>query len=158
MIDFSIFNTSNAFGVKASPANYIAPFKRPLSSIAPVIVEFPNGTVYVVHACAGGSRITTEIAQHLWHVLDQNLTSGAALASPRMYDQLYPPQVSLEWVEPDHNMVGYSNQTAAFLREIGANVTYVGFESAGQAIRRLANGSFEAAAEPRQLASGGYTY
>ncbi|PMD30148.1 gamma-glutamyltranspeptidase [Hyaloscypha variabilis F] len=158
MNDFSVFNTSNAFGVEDSPANYIAPFKRPLSSIAPVIVEFPNGKVYVVHACAGGSRITTEISQHLWHVLDQNLTSAAALLSPRMYDQLYPPEVSLEWVEPDHHMVGYNNQTAAFLKSIGANVTYVGFQSAGQAIRRLFNGTFEAAAEPRQLASGGYAY
>lgn len=137
VVDFSIFNTSNAFGVKYSPANYIAPRKRPLSSIAPVIIEFPNGTVYVVHPCAGGSRITTEISQHLWHVLDQNLTSAEALASPRMYDQLYPPQVEFEWTDPAHGLRGYNNQTTAFIKSIGANVTFVGFSSAGQAIRRL---------------------
>src|SRR5579871_4806897 len=43
MNDFSIPGASNAFGYVPSPANYIRPGKRPLSSISPTIVEFPNG-------------------------------------------------------------------------------------------------------------------
>jgi hypothetical protein len=45
--DFSIPNTTNAFGYITTEANFIKPFKRPLSSISPTIVEFPNGTVYL---------------------------------------------------------------------------------------------------------------
>jgi gamma-glutamyltranspeptidase/glutathione hydrolase len=75
-----------------------------------------------------------------------------------MHDQLYPPQVEFEWADPAHGLVGYNNQTIAFMKSIGANITFVGFNSAGQAIRRLVNGTFEAAAEPRQLASGGYAF
>jgi gamma-glutamyltranspeptidase/glutathione hydrolase len=45
--DFSIPNTTNAFGYIPTEANFIRPFKRPLSSISPTIVEFPNGSVYI---------------------------------------------------------------------------------------------------------------
>jgi gamma-glutamyltranspeptidase/glutathione hydrolase len=59
MNDFSIPGVSNAFGYVPSPANYIRPGKRPLSSISPTIVEHSNGTLYYVVSSAGGSRIIT---------------------------------------------------------------------------------------------------
>lgn len=155
--DFSIPNTTNAFGLIPSEANYIRPFKRPLSSISPTIVEFPNGTVYISHASAGGSRITTEVIQHLWHMLDQNMTSAESLAQPRLHDQLAPNTVSFEWGSEIMKVKGYNNQTTAFMKSIGANISFVapGLTTA-HALRRLGNGTFEAASEPRQLNSGGY--
>ncbi|KAH6669494.1 gamma-glutamyltranspeptidase [Halenospora varia] len=157
MNDFSIPNTTNAFGYIPSEANFIRPFKRPLSSISPTIVEFPNGTVYLSHASAGGSRIITEIIQHLWHVLDQNMTSAEALAQPRLHDQLSPNTVSFEWGSELFGVKGYSNETTAFFKEIGANVAFIAPGSTtAQALRRLPNGTFEAAGEPRQLNSGGF--
>ncbi|KAH8597379.1 gamma-glutamyltranspeptidase [Bisporella sp. PMI_857] len=157
MNDFSIPNTTNAFGYPPSPANYIKPHARPLSSISPTIVEFPNGTVYISHASAGGSRIITEIIQHLWHVLDQNMTSIQALSQPRFHDQLSPNTVSFEYGSDTYGIKGYSNQTTAFFKEIGANVAFVAVGgSTAQALRRLSNGTFEAAGEPRQLNSGGF--
>jgi gamma-glutamyltranspeptidase / glutathione hydrolase len=150
MNDFSIPGSSNAFGYVPSPANYIRPGKRPLSSITPIIVDFPNGTLYYVIGAAGGSRIITATIQSLVHVLDRNMTAPEALAQPRLHDQLIPNRVSFEYT--------YNNKTVAFMESRGHNVTWVGSgQSAVQGIRRLPNGTFEAAAEPRQLNSGGYT-
>ncbi|KAI9877470.1 MAG: hypothetical protein M1830_003820 [Pleopsidium flavum] len=149
MNDFSIPGTPNAFGYVPSPSNYIRPGKRPLSSISPTIVEYPNGTLYFVVGAAGGSRIITATIQNLWHVLDQNMTSPQALAQPRLHDQLVPNQVSFEYA--------YDNSTVAFMRERGHNVTWIApGQSTAQALRRLANGTFEAAGEPRQKNSGGF--
>ncbi|PQE31458.1 putative gamma-glutamyltranspeptidase 1 precursor protein [Rutstroemia sp. NJR-2017a WRK4] len=157
MNDFSIPNTTNAFGYAPAPANYISPFKRPLSSISPTIVEHANGTVYIAHASAGGSRIITEIIQHLWHVLDQNMTSAEALRQPRLHDQLSPNTVSVEYGSETFGIQGYSNETTAFLKSVGANVAFVAVGSTtAQALRRLGNGTWEAAGEPRQLDSGGF--
>ena len=91
MNDFSIPGSSNAFGYVPSASNFIRPGKRPLSSISNTIVEFvANNTLYFVIGSAGGSRIITATIQNLWHVLDQGLDSEAALARPRLHDQLEP--------------------------------------------------------------------
>ena len=153
MNDFSIPNVTNAFGYIPSPANFVRPGKRPLSSIAPVIVEHLNATslasaLYVAIGSAGGSRIITATAQNLMHILDGGLSTADALAQPRVHDQLVPAQVSFEYA--------FSNETTAFLRDLGANVTWVApGQSTAQGLRRLANGTFEAAGEPRQKNSGG---
>lgn len=180
MNDFSIPNQSNAFGYEPSPANFVEPGKRPLSSISPTIVEFlKNGTLYFVIGSAGGSRIITATIQNLWHVLDQNATVLESLAEPRLHDQvctlllflflqsslhlhlvymlvltrvigkLIPNTVSFEYA--------YSNETTAFMSSLGHNVTWVapGLSTA-QGLRRLPNGTFEAAGEPRQHDSAGF--
>ena len=149
MNDFSIPGQSNAFGFQPSPANFVAPGKRPLSSISPTIAEWlANGTVYLATGAAGGSQIITATAQNVWHVLDQKLGIADALAQPRLHDQLSPNRVQLEYT--------YNNQTAAFLRDRGANVTYVTpGGSTAQGIVLLTNGTFTAAGEPRQKDSGG---
>lgn len=149
MNDFSIPGSSNAFGYIPSPANYVRPGKRPLSSITPTIVEHASGMLYFVAAAAGGSRIITSTLQTIWHVLDQNATAPQALAAPRLHDQLVPNQVSFEYL--------YNNETVAFMQSRGHNVTWVPpGQSTAQCIRRLCNGTFEAAGEPRQLNSGGF--
>lgn len=154
MNDFSIPGVSNAFGYIPSPANFIRPGKRPLSSIAPVIIEHLNSTslpqaFYVAIGAAGGSRIITSTVQNILHILDGKKTTVEALAEPRIHDQLVPPQVSFEYA--------FDNSTTAFLKEIGANVTWVApGSSTAQGLRRLGNGTFEAAGEPRQKNSGGF--
>jgi len=149
MNDFSIPDTVNEFGYKSSPDNYIRGGKRPLSSISPTIVEFAeNGTFYFATAAAGGSKIITSVIQSLWHVLDQGMTCEEAVAAPRFHDQLSPNVLQMEY--------SYNNETVAFMESVGHNVTRV--ESIGtdvNVIRRLPNGTFEAAAETRQTDSAG---
>lgn len=149
MNDFSIPGTVNAFGYIASPDNYIRPGKRPLSSISPIIVEhLSNASFYFATGAAGGSRIITSTIQSLWHVLDHNMTAHQAVAAPRFHDQLTPNVLEMER--------SYDNDTVAYMRSRGHNVTRVAVEATDvNAVRRLADGSFEAAAEPRQADAAG---
>ncbi|KAI9759873.1 MAG: hypothetical protein M1840_003075 [Geoglossum simile] len=150
MNDFSIPGTSNSFGYIPSPSNFIRAGKRPLSSTSPVIVEhLTNRSLYFVVGAAGGSRIITATIQNLWHVLDRNLTAGQALAKPRLHHQLIPNELVLEWA--------YDNGTAASLKAKGHNVTWIPLAQSGAAaLRRLWNGRFEVASEPRYHSSGGF--
>lgn len=150
MNDFSTPGESNSFGYIPTAANYIVPGKRPLSSISPIIVEhLSNNSLYFATSAAGGSRIITANIQNSWHVLDQNMTAPQALAMPRLHDQLVPNMVSFEYA--------YNNETTAFMRDRGHNITFIApGQSTAEAIRLLPNGTFEAAGEPRQKDSGGY--
>lgn len=150
MNDFSIPGSSNAFGYVPSPSNYAAPGKRPLSSISPTIVEFANGTLYFVVGAAGGSKIITANIENIVHVLDQGMSASEALAQPRFHDQLVPNLITFDYA--------YDNETTAFMKSLGHNITWAApfGTSSAQCIRRLPNGTFEAAGEPRQLDSGGF--
>lgn len=148
MNDFSIPGSSNVYGYIPSPANYVKPGKKPLSSISPIIVETPEGRLYLTIGAAGGSRIISSTIQNVHNVIDKNMTAPQALAEPRFHDQLVPLQVEFEYA--------YGNRTVAYIKDRGHNVTWVApGASEAQAIRVLANGTFEAAGEPRQVESGG---
>ncbi|KAF7170761.1 hypothetical protein CNMCM5623_003301 [Aspergillus felis] len=150
MDDFSIPGKSNSFGYIPSKANYIRPGKRPLSSITPAIVTRPGGSLFFLAGSAGGSRIITATVQNIIRVIDQGLSAAQALAQPRLHDQLIPNQVSFEYT--------YDNSTVDFMKSLGHNVTWVApGQSTAQAIRVLPNGTFDAAGEPRQLDSGGFS-
>ncbi|ROW00454.1 hypothetical protein VPNG_07929 [Cytospora leucostoma] len=149
MNDFSTPGSTNAFGYAPSEANYIVPGKRPLSSISPTIVEYPTGGLFFISGSAGGSRIITATALIIHNAVDKNNTSLEALSAPRFHDQLSPNYVSFEYA--------FDNRTTAYLEELGHVVEWVApGSSTAQALRLLPNGTFEAAGEPRQLASGGF--
>ncbi|KAF9883982.1 hypothetical protein FE257_002423 [Aspergillus nanangensis] len=149
MDDFSTPGSSNSFGYIPSTANFIRPGKRPLSSITPTIVTYPNGSVCFIGGSAGGSRIITATIQNIIHVVDEGLSAAEALARPRLHDQLVPNESTFEYA--------FDNGTVAFMRSRGHNVTWVApGQSTAQGIRVLPNGTFDAAGEPRQVNSGGF--
>ena len=63
MDDFSAPNVTNEFGLPPSPANFIKPGKRPQSSAVPVIMLDKKGNVLMTIGAAGGTIITTSVAQ-----------------------------------------------------------------------------------------------
>lgn len=104
--------------------------------------------MYLVAGAAGGSRIITATLQSVINVIDRGMSSGEALAQPRLHDQLFPDKVAFEYT--------YNNATVAFMELLGHNVTWVApGDSAAQVVRILQDGSFEASGEPRQADSGG---
>lgn len=62
MDDFSTPGIENDFGFRPSPANFIRPGKRPLSSMCPNVILNENGDVVFVSGSAGGSKITTTVS------------------------------------------------------------------------------------------------
>lgn len=97
MDGFATPNTINSFGVRATPANYIVPGKRPVSSMAPlIIVENHSQRVQQVLGASGGTRITTSIAQVAMLNLWFNNTIKEAIDSPRLHSQLLPEEVIAE--------------------------------------------------------------
>ncbi|KAJ5469164.1 hypothetical protein N7475_006916 [Penicillium sp. IBT 31633x] len=128
-------------------------WKRPLSSIIPVLVTHPDGRLFFITGAAGGSRIATTTIQNINHTADEGLSAADALACPRLHDQLVPDQVLFEYAS--------DNFTVAYMKQRGHNLTSVapGLPdwSEAQAIRVLPNGTFEAAGEPRQSDHRGFS-
>ena len=149
MDDFSQPGRRNSFGFEPSPANFIAPGKRPLSSISPVIAEFAdNSTVFFTTGAAGGSRIISATAQTVFRVLEERSPMREAVARPRLHDQLMPATTLVEEGTDDGIFVS--------LRQKMHNVTWQApGQSAVHAVMRLWNGTFDAVGETRQVNSGG---
>ncbi|KAH0835459.1 gamma-glutamyltranspeptidase [Lanmaoa asiatica] len=113
MDDFSIPGTSNGFGLRPSPYNYPEPGKRPLSSTAPTIMEYADGSVYLAIGGSGGSQIFTAVLQTMLN-LDWGMDASRAVEYGRVHDQLYPEYVSADNILPTSVIDG--------LRDRGHNV------------------------------------
>ncbi|XP_005105286.1 glutathione hydrolase 1 proenzyme isoform X2 [Aplysia californica] len=97
MDDFSTPGTVNYFGLPASPANFIQPGKRPMSSMCPAIVWDNNEQrVKMVSGGAGGSKITTATALNIIDVLWLGISLPESIDKPRLHHQLVPNAIMLE--------------------------------------------------------------
>ena len=85
----------NQFGLVQSDANLIAPNKRPLSSIAPVIIT-QNGKFVLAVATPGGSTIPTQTVEAIENVIDYKMGIAAAIDAPRFHMQWLPDVIYTE--------------------------------------------------------------
>lgn len=96
MGDFSAPNITNYFGLPPSPANFIQPGKRPLSSMCPAVFVDKRGDVVLVIGAAGGTRITSGTSlvslRNLW--LKEDIKT--AIDEKRIHHQLFPQQLLFE--------------------------------------------------------------
>jgi gamma-glutamyltranspeptidase/glutathione hydrolase len=86
----------NAFGLVAvAGANGVEPGKRPLSSMAPVIV-LEDGRLRFVAGSNGGPRIITSTLLALLNHLEFGMDVAEAVAAPRFHHQWLPDELLLE--------------------------------------------------------------
>jgi len=144
MDDFGTPNMPNEFGLLPSPYNYPAPGKRPLSSMAPVIVEKSNGDLHIVAGGSGGSRIFGAIIQTILNV-DWGMDISSAIENARVHDQLFPQVVVTEST--------INKEELRTLKEVGHNVQLIDIRRAiaeVQAIHGADDGTLYAASDSRK--------
>ncbi|KAL1467073.1 hypothetical protein MTO96_005931 [Rhipicephalus appendiculatus] len=116
MDDFSTPGMRNFYGVAPSAANFIVPGKRPMSSMAPVVVVDENGDVQLALGGTGGAKITSGVALVVMRTLWQRNSIKAAIDYPRLHHQLIPNHLMVESFFPK----AYVEE----LRKLGHKVTY----------------------------------
>lgn len=90
MDDFTVApGVPNAFKLVQATANEVAPGKRPLSSMSPVIV-LKNGKPILAAGASGGPTIISGVVQVVLDELDFHLAPEQAVAEPRIHDQAAP--------------------------------------------------------------------
>jgi gamma-glutamyltranspeptidase/glutathione hydrolase len=102
---------ANLYGLVQGGKNAVAPGKRPLSSMAPTIVENP-GSVFLVLGSPGGSRIITAVFEAISNIVDYGMAPQEAVDAPRLHFQGEPDLLSYE-------RFGLSPDTAAILKGFG---------------------------------------
>jgi gamma-glutamyltranspeptidase/glutathione hydrolase len=96
MDDFTVKpGTPNLYGLVQGQADAIAPGKRPLSSMAPTLVE-KDGKVFLVLGSPGGSRIITTVLETIMNIVDYRMAPQAAVDAPRFHYQGLPDKVFYE--------------------------------------------------------------
>lgn len=99
MDDFATPGRPNLFGLPPSEANYIAPGKRPLSSMSPTLVfrrDFDGevtesddlGKLFMTLGSSGGPKIITAVLQVFMNHALLGMPLYSAVANPRIHDQL----------------------------------------------------------------------
>ena len=112
MDDFAVRpGAPNLYGLVQGAPNAIAPGKRPLSSMAPTLVE-RDGKVLFVLGSPGGSRIITTVLETIMNLVDHAMAAQAAVDAPRLHHQGRPEEV---FFEPS----GLSAEVTAQLTQLG---------------------------------------
>ncbi len=96
MDDFSVKpGVPNLYGAIGGKANAIAPNKRPLSSMTPIIVT-RGGKNWLVAGTPGGTTIPTSVFQILVNVGDFDMTLPDAVRAKRFHHQWLPDKIFIE--------------------------------------------------------------
>ncbi|KAI9295788.1 gamma-glutamyltranspeptidase [Neoconidiobolus thromboides FSU 785] len=94
MDDFSNPSFSNFFGFPPSKENFVEPYKRPQSSMTPIILS--NSDKLLSIGASGGSRIITSVVQSVFFHTALKLKLNAAIDTPRFHHQLLPNSLRVE--------------------------------------------------------------
>uniref|UniRef100_A0A8C5LN46 Glutathione hydrolase n=1 Tax=Leptobrachium leishanense TaxID=445787 RepID=A0A8C5LN46_9ANUR len=127
MDDFGSPHITNGFGIPPSPANFIRPGKRPLSSMCPTIVLDKDKHVHMIVGASGGTRITTSTALVIMNSLWFGYNVTKSVEEARVHNQLFPndttlentmnPAIGNELLERYHNVV-YAGRSGSVVQSI----------------------------------------
>ena len=79
------FGRNNSLRRSSSPANKFEPLKRPMSTMAPLIIFDKKNEIKLITGSPGGSQIPNINLQVVINVLDFNLDIGEATMTPRIH-------------------------------------------------------------------------
>ena len=136
----------NLFGLVQGDSNAVRPGHRMLSSMTPTVAW--HGSEAIVLGGRGGSRIPTAVAQVLLNLLVDGDPLQSAVDRPRLHHQWLP---DLLRAESD----ALSPETVEALEQRGHEIEIWTKDAKVNAVRVLADGTFEAAADPRGPGSAG---
>jgi gamma-glutamyltranspeptidase / glutathione hydrolase len=150
MDDFTVKpGTPNLYGLVQGDANAIAPGKRPLSSMAPTLVE-QDGRLLLVLGSPGGSRIITAVLETILNIVDYDMAPQQAVEAPRLHYQGLPDEVAYE-------REGLMPETVAALTGMGYKLAEHRPWGAVELIA-IANGRLYGASDPRRPAGAAIGY
>ncbi|CAL4958177.1 unnamed protein product [Urochloa decumbens] len=102
-----------------APANFIAPGKRPLSSMTPLII-LKDGQLAGVVGGSGGTNIIATVLQVFLNHFVVGMDPLAAVQNPRVYHKLIPNVVTYEdETVASGEVIALSEEAKAFLEERG---------------------------------------
>uniref|UniRef100_A0AC35UHK9 Gamma-glutamyltranspeptidase 1 n=1 Tax=Rhabditophanes sp. KR3021 TaxID=114890 RepID=A0AC35UHK9_9BILA len=91
MDDFSTIGLVNGFGFAPSETNFIAPGKRPMSSMSPMVIyNKTSGDVKMVVGASGGSKIISAMSKAIVRNLIFGESIKQAIDSPTLHNQFTP--------------------------------------------------------------------
>ncbi|XP_032517250.2 glutathione hydrolase 1 proenzyme-like isoform X2 [Danaus plexippus] len=97
MDDFSSPGFTNYFNLEPSPANFIEPHKRPMSTMCPSIIIDRNGNAKMVIGAAGGTKIASAVALVTMRKLWFGQTIKESVDEARIHHQIFPMHVEYEY-------------------------------------------------------------
>ncbi|KAI9113817.1 hypothetical protein K1719_015068 [Acacia pycnantha] len=119
MDDFSMPANVSKNVPPPAPANFIAPGKRPLSSMSPTIV-LKDGKLKAVVGASGGAMIIAGTAEVLLNHFVRGMDPFRSVMSPRVYHQLIPNVVNYEnWTTVSGDHIELSADIRAALQKKG---------------------------------------
>jgi gamma-glutamyltranspeptidase/glutathione hydrolase len=138
MDDFTVkLGVANLFDLVQGEANAIAPGKRPLSSMAPTLVE-KDGRVVLALGSPGGSRIITTVLETALNLIDYGMGPQEAVDAPRFHHQWLPDAV---FAEP----YAFSPDTQRLLEAMGYTIVVQAPWSAAEVVATAGAAPAEAA-------------
>ncbi len=141
MDDFAVApNVPNVYRLQGAKANEIAPGKRPLSSMTPIIVV-SHGRPIMTTGGSGGPTILTGVLQVTLNILDFHLGPEQAVTTPRIHEQASPDIIFAEAAIPE--------PTRRALSEMGYKLKVVPHLGAVNAIT-IEAGNLHGAFDPRK--------
>lgn len=119
MDDFSLPTERTPDHLPPAPANFIAPGKRPLSSMTPAII-LRNGQLAGVVGGSGGTKIIPAVTQIFLNHFIVGMHPLAAVQHPRVYHKLVPNVVIYEnETVIDGELIEFSREAREFLKQRG---------------------------------------
>ncbi len=84
------------FSTNPKSRNVIAPGKRPVSSMTPTVVLYPDGRTFLALGSPGSQTIPNTILQTLVNMIDYKMSLRDAIEFPRIHHQYMPDKIDLE--------------------------------------------------------------